>query len=456
MPIRWDVREHLSLGKYVTRWFLMTLPVAAMVGSAVALFLWLLHEATVLRWEFPWLVYFLPLAGIAIVVTYTRFGKNSEGGNNLVMEQIHQPGGGIPLRMTPLVLLGTVITHLFGGSAGREGTAVQMGGSIAQVFVNPYKLNEGDTRILLSAGVAAGFGAVFGTPLTGAIFALEVLALGSMRYNALIPCLMASVMGDFFCTAWGIGHTQYHIGNAAMQIVLPDFHIDPLLAGKIILASVAFGLAGFFFAELTHTFQRIFKQLVKVYWLRPVIGAALVLGITWMLGTRDYMGIGVTTATGEGVSIVNAFTAGGATYWSWFWKLLLTAITLSAGFKGGEVTPLFFVGATLGAALANLLGVPVDLLAGIGFIAVFAGATNTPLACTIMGVELFGSQYLIYFATGCFFAYLFSGHSGIYLSQRIGFAKGNHLEHNDDSCLRSIREDRSSLFSNLFKPKDRS
>jgi H+/Cl- antiporter ClcA len=188
-----------------------------------------------------------------------------------------------------------------------------------------------------------------------------------------------------------------------------------------------------------------------------VVGAALVLGITWMLGTRDYLGIGVTTATGEGVSIVNAFT-GGATPWSWFWKLLLTAITLSSGFKGGEVTPLFFVGATLGAALAGVLGVPVDLLAGIGFIAVFAGATNTPLACTIMGVELFGSQYLIYFATACFFAYLFSGHSGIYLSQRIGFAKGNHLqcEPGDEACLRSIREDRLSLFSHLFKPRKRS
>lgn len=449
MPIRWDFKEHLSLGKYVLRWFFLVLPMAALVGSAVALFLWMLHEATVMRWEHPWLVYLLPLAGIAIVVSYKRYGKNAEGGNNLVMEQIHEPGGGVPLRMAPLVLLGTVITHLFGGSAGREGTAVQMGGSIAQVFTGPFKLNEGDTRILLTAGVAAGFGAVFGTPLTGAVFALEVLALGSMRYNALIPCLMASVMGDFFCTAWGIGHTHYHISGAAMQISLPEFRIDPLLAAKIAVASVAFGLAGFLFAELTHSFQKLFKRFVPAYWVRPIVGAALVLGISWLLGTRDYLGIGVTTATGEGVSIVNAFT-GGVTSWSWFWKLLLTAITLSAGFKGGEVTPLFFVGATLGAALAGVLGVPVDLLAGVGFIAVFAGATNTPLACTIMGVELFGSQYLIYFATGCFLAYLFSGHSGIYLSQRIGFAKGNHLEHDDETSLRNVRDDRHGLFDKFF------
>ncbi|WP_250637595.1 chloride channel protein [Syntrophotalea acetylenivorans] len=234
-----------------------------------------------------------------------------------------------------------------------------------------------------------------------------------------------------------------------MQISLPEFRIDPLLAAKIAIASVAFGLAGFLFAELTHSFQKLFKRFVPAYWVRPIIGAALVLGISWLLGTRDYLGIGVTTATGEGVSIVNAFT-GGVTSWSWFWKLLLTAITLSAGFKGGEVTPLFFVGATLGAALAGVLGVPVDLLAGVGFIAVFAGATNTPLACTIMGVELFGSQYLIYFATGCFLAYLFSGHSGIYLSQRIGIAKGNHLDHDDKTSLRNVREERRGLFDRFF------
>ena len=453
MPIRWDIKEHLSLGTYVVRWFFIVLPMAALVGSAVALFLWMLHGATVLRWENPWLVFLLPLAGIAIVTSYTRFGKNAVGGNNLVMEQIHQPGGGIPKRMTPLVLLGTVVTHLFGGSAGREGTAVQMGGSIAQVFVRLFKLNQGDTRILLSAGVAAGFGAVFGTPLTGAVFALEVLAMGKMRYNALIPCLMGSILGDFFCTAWGIGHTTYHISGVAMEVAQPMFRIDPLLAGKIILASVAFGLAGFFFAELTHTFQKLFKRFISIYWLRPVVGAALVLGISWLLGTRDYLGIGVTTASGEGISIVNAFVAGGATPWSWFWKLLLTAITLSSGFKGGEVTPLFFVGATLGAALANLLGVPIDLLAGIGFVAVFAGATNTPLACTIMGVELFGSQYLIYFAIACFFSYLFSGHSGIYLSQRVGIAKGNHLQYDDQTSLRNVRDGRTGLFDRLFKLK---
>ncbi|WP_321532716.1 voltage-gated chloride channel family protein [uncultured Desulfuromonas sp.] len=442
MPIRWDVREHLSLGWFVVRWLLMIAPVAALIGSSVAFFLWLLAEATQTRWAHPELVFGLPLAGIFIVWCYHSMGSTAGGGNNLVMEQIHQPGAGIPKRMMPLVLFATVITHLFGGSAGREGTAVQMGGSIAQVFSRPFRLSEEDTRILLTCGVAAGFGAVFGTPLAGAIFALEVLAVGKMRYEALIPCLMASLLGDLVCTAWGIGHTQY-------QIVAPELHIDAavahvslVLAAKVMLASILFGLAGFLFAEITHALSGLFKKYVPRYWLRPVIGAVVVLGISFLLGTRDYLGLGVGSASGDGISIVNAFSGVGVTPWSWWWKLLLTAITLSSGFKGGEVTPLFFVGATLGAALAGVLDVPVDLLAGIGFIAVFAGATNTPLACTLMGVELFGAQYLEYFAIACFLSYLFSGHSSIYLSQQIAAPKGGVFRYRGVDTLKSARDAR--------------
>ncbi len=441
--VRWDVREHISLVWFVLRWLLMVTPVAMLIGSSVAFFLWLLAEATQGRLAHPDLVYLLPFAGVAIVMIYHHYGDTASAGNNLVMEQINQPGAGVPKRMMPLVLFATVVTHLFGGSAGREGTAVQMGGSIAQVFVAPFKLDRNDTRILLSCGVAAGFGAVFGTPLAGAIFALEVLAIGKMRYDALIPCLMASVIGDLVCTSWGIGHTQYQIVAPELHIDAVVAHVSPLLAVKVMLASVLFGLAGFLFAELTHLFSSIFKRFISRYWLRPIIGAILVLAISALLGTRDYLGLGVGSIGVEGASIVNAFSGVGITPWSWWWKLLLTAITLSCGFKGGEVTPLFFVGATLGAALASLLGVPIDLLAGIGFIAVFAGATNTPLACTVMGVELFGAQYLEYFAIACFLSYLFSGHSSIYLSQKIGVAKGGIGRYDNAESLKEVREGRN-------------
>ena len=403
------------VAKHLFRWTLLVLPVALTTGSLVALFLWLLDRAIRFRFGHAWLLYLLPLAGILIYLLYRFFGKNAEAGNNLIIDEIHEPGGGVPIRMTPLVLSTTIITHLFGGSAGREGTAVQMGGSVAQFWAGTFKLSKTDVSILLTAGIAAGFGAVFGTPVTGAIFALEVLALGRIRYDALLPCLMASVLADLTCKAWGIHHTVYHIDTA--------FHMDLPLLLKVIGAGVLFGFAGFAFAESCHTIKRYSKQLIKPDWLIPAVGGLLLIGFTALLGTEDYLSLGVMGKDAHSITIPSCFQAGGATYYSWLWKLLFTAITLGTGFKGGEVTPLFFVGAALGNTLATLGGAPVDLMAGLGLIAVFAGATNTPIACTLMGVELFGADNVLYYAIACFTAYYFSGHSGIYSSQRVGVPK---------------------------------
>lgn len=414
---RWNVPEHLSQIGFVLKWLALGLPLAAAVGSAVALFLWLLDEATQTRHAHPWLLYLLPLAGVAIALSYQWAGKAVEKGNNFIIDEIHQPGGGVPLRMTPLVLAGTVITHLFGGSAGREGTAVQMGGSIASKCAGWLRLAPGDARLLMMTGVAAGFGAVFGTPITGAIFAMEVLVIGRIRHEAVIPCLIGAIAADWTCSAWGIHHTHYHIASALVpELAAGAGRFSLLLAAKVAMAAVAFGLAATLFSEMAHGLQGLFKK-IRWAWLRPVVGALVVIGLVHLLGTRDYLGLGVNPPPGGRVSILSAFEAGGSNGLSWFWKIVFTAVTLSSGFKGGEVTPLFFIGATLGNTLAGWLGAPVDLFAGLGFIAVFAGATNTPLACTIMGVELFGAQYTVYFAIACFTAYLFSGHTGIYLSQ---------------------------------------
>ena len=435
--------EHIAIANHLLRWTLLTIPVSIIVGSLVALFLWLLDKATELRWQQGWLLYLLPLAGILIYFLYRYLGKNSEAGNNLIMEEIHEPGGGVPARMTPLVLTTTIITHLFGGSAGREGTAVQMGGSMAGLIGRWLKLNQQDIRILLTCGIAAGFGAVFGTPVTGAIFALEVLAVGRINHNALMPCFIASVLADFTCAAYGIHHTAYHISfKDAVQSSISFLHFDYLLLAKVILAGVCFGLAGYVFSELSHTIKNYSKRFIKIKWMIPAIGGIIIISLTFVLGTRDYLGLGVTNPDTNGVSIVSAFHKGGAGYFSWFWKLLFTAVTLGMGFKGGEVTPLFFIGAALGNTIAVITGAPVDLMAGLGFIAVFAGATNTPIACTIMGVELFGGDHVLYYAVACFTAYYFSGHSGIYLSQRLGFSKIHHDDIHTNKTLKQIRDKR--------------
>ena len=429
---------HLDNLGHLVKWTALVLPVAILSGSASALFLRALDRVTLLRWGHPWLLWLLPIGGAGVGLLYHQFGQKAEGGNNLIMEEIHEPGGGVPTRMAPLVLVGTLITHLFGGSAGREGTAVQMGGSLASAYGRLARFDRENMRVVLMAGVAAGFGSVFGTPLTGAIFAMEVLVIGRMQYTALIPVLVASIVGDLTCSAWGIQHTVYHISFAVTTGHPAAF--DGLLMAKVVLAALAFGLTSHLFSAVTHGLQKLFRQLIPSAPLRPVLGGALVIAFVALLGTRDYLGIGVTSPDPGAVTILSAFNTDGATTWSWGWKLLLTAITLASGFKGGEVTPLFFIGATLGNTLAHLMDAPVDLFAGLGFIAVFAGATNTPLACTIMGMELFGAQNGVYFAVACFVAYFFSGRSGIYGAQRPGTPKTGHEKPLAEPTLQGLRD----------------
>lgn len=398
--------QYPSIIIYLLKWLLVALIIGICIGGASAFFLIALDWCTNYRKENVKIIWLLPVAGFAIGALYHYFGKSVVRGNNQLIEEYHYPEKTIPFKMAPLVLITTLITHLFGGSAGREGTAVQMGGAIADQFSRFLDLRSLDRRLLLVMGISAGFAAVFGTPLAGAIFALEVLIIGRIRFESLMPSILVAIIADQACRQFGGTHTDYMIS------AVPNMSLINI--GLCIVAGICFGLVARIFSKSTHFWSVLFKKLSYPP-LRPVIGGIVIALAVYFMGTTRYIGLGVPV-------IVEAFSEQVLPY-DFILKLLFTTFTLGAGFKGGEVTPLFFVGATLGNALFWFLPLPMDLLAAMGFVAVFAGATNTPIACTFMGIELFGIEGGQYIAIACFIGYLFSGHSGIYNSQIIGSAK---------------------------------
>ncbi|HEY4183306.1 MAG TPA: chloride channel protein [Kofleriaceae bacterium] len=385
----------------LAQWIATGAIVGLCCGAASALFLYLLQLATDYRTAHEVIIYALPVAGLVVGTLYARFGSSIKGGNNLVIDTIHDDGPEIPLRMAPMVLAGTVLTHLFGGSAGREGTAVQMGASLTDWLSHRAKLPRHLRRVLLAAGVAGGFGSVFGTPIAGAVFGLEFVVLGRIEYRALVPALVAAVVGDYTTRALGIVHIAYPTA--------PHVALDPLLCAKWLAFAVAVTATSIAFIELTHVIKKRGETLIPHLGLRMALGGAIVVGMWKLVGTSDYLGLGVPT-------IVQSFTGHVAPY-AFALKLVFTAVTLGAGFLGGEVTPLFFIGAALGAVLGPLLGIPPELAAGVGLAAVFASASKTPLALSIMAVELLGANVLPHVVIVSVIAYVLTGRRSIYPSQ---------------------------------------
>jgi H+/Cl- antiporter ClcA len=378
-----------------------------LAGLSSYVFLEGLDEVTDFRLEHDWLVWLLPAAGLLVGLVHRYLGGRAVRGNELLLDEIHEPTAWVPRRMAPLVLGGTLLTHLVGGSAGREGTALQMSGSLTDLFSRIVRLGPDDRRLLLISSLGGAFGAVFGVPLAGAVFALEVQTIGRIRYEALVPALTASLVGDLVVHGLGYDHE-----------VRPQFDIplDGVLLAKVAVAGVAFGLTAAAFAALAHAIKALLARVLTWSPMRPFVGGVALLALILLCG-HDYAGLSLP--------LIDRSLAGEHLSFAVFaLKLLFTAITLGSGFPGGEVTPLFVIGGTLGAALGTPLHVDVALLAAVGFVAVFAGAANTPLACTIMGVELFGAGATLPFAVGCVVAYVFSSHRGIYGAQRRGAAKG--------------------------------
>ena len=384
------------------KWLAIYLLIGGIVGTATAFFLQTLDDVTLFREKHIWVVYFLPIAGLVIGLVYYYYGESANKGNNLIIETHHSLQNGetakpIPFKMAPMVFLSTLLTHIAGGSAGREGTAVQMGGAIADQFTGLFKLNAADRKTLLIIGISSGFAAVFGTPLAGAFFAIEILSITNTKKNQLAASLFVAYIAHYSCLAWQIKHTIYSIPS------IPAISLTTL--AWAIIAGILFGLTALAFTSTGKLFENIFNK-IKFAPLRPFIGGIIIALFIVLFNSTKFIGLGIP-------SIQDAFT-NNAGQFDFAIKLILTSFTLSAGFKGGEVTPLFFIGATLGNLLIWFIPLPMALLAGMGFVAVFSGATNCVFASIALGLELFGMKAGIYVGLASIAAYFTSGPNGIY------------------------------------------
>lgn len=383
------------------QWIVICALIGFISGSASAFFLVSLEWVTQIREHNTWVIWLLPIGGLIIGLLYHYYGASVVKGNNLLLEEYENPQKLIPFKMAPLVLIGTLITHLVGGSAGREGTAVQMGGAIADRFSNWFQLDKIDRKTILILGISAGFASVFGTPLAGALFALEVVYFSKINYKSVVLSFAVAYAAYYTVELWQVQHTHYSISY------LPE--INGMNIVWTMGTGILFGLAAMLFSRTTHFWSQLFSKYIHYAPIRPLIGGAVLAIILFYIGTTKYIGLGVP-------EIVNAFSTPNKSY-DFLIKILFTSFTLGAGFKGGEVTPLFFVGATLGSALSVIVPLPIALLAGMGFVAVFSGATHTPIACTVMGIELFGIESGVFIVIACVVAYFTSGAVGIYHSQ---------------------------------------
>lgn len=404
-----DINERAKAAGVFARAFLKWLAVAAATGVICGLvgsaFYLAVVSATTLRGENPWLLWLLPVAGAAIALTY-KLTKLDGIGTDTVIDAIHE-GRVISVLLVPVIFVSTAATHLFGGSAGREGAALQIGGSLGQNIARVFRLDDKDRRLATLCGMSALFSALFGTPLTATIFALEVISVGELYYAGLVPCLASSLV------SYGVTHL-FNIAPTHFDVTAPA--LAPDMLWRVAVLGVACAVMSVILCLTMHQSERLFKKYVPNGILRAVLGGVVIIALTYLVGTTDYNGAGTDV-------IADAIERGEARPWDFALKLLFTAVTLSAGFKGGEMVPTFFIGATLGCALGPVLGIPAEFAAAVGLAALFCGAVNCPIASVTLAVEIFGADGIIYFAVAAVIAYMLSGYSGLYRSQKIIYSK---------------------------------
>ncbi len=388
------------------KWVVFALLTGTIVGLVSSAFYFVLGWANETRTAHPQIIYLLPIAGLAIVGLYHIMKNDKDGGTNLVISAIHS-GAKIPLRMAPSIFLSTTLTHLFGGSAGREGAALQIGGSIGNALGRLFRFDEKDKHVLIMCGMSAAFSTLFGTPMAAAIFPMEMVSVGVMYYMALVPCVVSSLTAHAIAILLGVSGEAFHITE------IPEFSVIPTLQAVVVAILCAF--LSIVFCMLLHKVEHLYKKFLKNRYIRVFVGGTIVVLLTHFLGTYDY--------NGAGMNIIEHATEGTVHPEAFLLKILFTALTIGAGYKGGEIVPTFFVGATFGCLIGQFIGLSPSLCAALGMISLFCGVTNCPISSLLISFELFGYDGMPYYLLAIAFSYMLSGYSGLYRSQKIMYSK---------------------------------
>lgn len=404
------IKDYKSIGEYLrvfVNWTFLSCFVGVMGGLIGVAFYKAIGLVTDVRQANTWLVYFLPFAGLIIAFLYRVLDMKKDPGTNLLINAVVAHKQKVPQRMAFLIFTATVITHLFGGSVGRESASLQLGGCCGSGIGRLFHLEEHDQKLITMCGMSALFSAVFGTPITATVFVIEFISVGIMHYSALVPCLTAAYIAKLIANAFSL--------KAEAFVIAETIPFDLMGCAKIVLLGAACALAGIIFCQVLHTVGHALHDHIKNDYLRIFIGGSIVVLGTVLVGNNDY--------NGTGALVIEHAIEGHAVWYAFILKMLFTAVTLGAGYKGGEIVPSFFIGATMGCVLGPVIGLPASLAAGLGLVGVFCAVVNCPLASILLSVEVFGAESMPFFAIICVVSYMLSGPFSLYSSQRLAYSK---------------------------------
>lgn len=404
--IRHKIKHNAHRALVSLKWIIFAIIVGIIVGLCGTAFYFALSLVTVLRTQNSWLIFLLPLGGVGIVAMYRILHNEKDTGTNLVISAIHSDDE-LPLRMAPLIFVSTLITHLFGGSAGREGAALQMGGSIGNALGRLFRFDDKDKHVMIMCGMSAAFSALFGTPMAAAILPMEMVSVGVMYYIALVPCVISSLIAHGIAYSFGVSNEMFIIRS------IPKFGIISSI--EISVLAILCALVSILFCVLLHKSEYLYKRFFANPYVRAIVGGCIIIVLTLLVGNQDY--------NGTGINIIAHCINGTVRPEAFLLKMIFTALTLGAGYKGGEIVPSFFTGAAFGCLFGNLLGFSPTLCTAVGMTAVFCGVTNCPITSLLISFELFGYDGMPYFLLATALSYMLSGYFGLYRSQKIVYSK---------------------------------